>query len=84
MFVLTSSTKTSRSELPNFQIGKDDYLTSDPNHMYMNPLTGQMEQINLLKGTGSEVHAFDLMGSNKLKNHFSLDYALRYQALTVG
>lgn len=72
------------SELPNFQIGKDDYLTSDPNHMYMSPLTGQMEQINLLKGTGSEVHAFDLMGNNKLKNHFSLDYALRYQHSQSG
>ena len=72
------------SELSNFEIGKGDYLTSNVNHIYMNPLTGQMENINLMSGTGSRVHAFDLMGNNKLKQNIFLDYAIRYQHVEAG
>lgn len=70
--------------LDNFEIGKKSYATGDINHIYKNPLNGQMESINLMKGTGSTVHSFDILGNNILHKNLTIDYSLRYQRSESG
>ena len=72
------------TELDNFEIGLNSYATSSSSHIYKNPLTGKMERVDFMRNTGSTVHAFDIVGNNKLGNALTLDYALRYQHAESG
>jgi len=72
------------TQLDNFEIGRNSYATGTDNHMYKNPLTGEMESVSYMKDTGSEVHAFDILGNNKLGKGLTLDYTLRYQHAETG
>ena len=54
------------------------------NEPVINVLTGEREMLNMLDDTGSETHAIDILGKNKLGNGLNLDYVVRYNHTMAG
>lgn len=70
--------------LPGMSIGKEAYLSQTGNVNVINVLTGEREMLNMLDDTGSETHAIDILGKNKLGNGLNLDYVVRYNHTMAG
>jgi hypothetical protein len=67
-------------ELDNIRMGKDSYVLNTGRVRFLDALSGNYYYADL--GTddlASEAHAFYIVGDNKLKNNWTLDYTLNYR-----
>lgn len=70
--------------LPYFDIQHGNYLGNSGVFHFVNPLTGQDEDVDLMDDTGSRTHSVDFFGNHRFKNGMKFDYSLRYLNSKAG
>lgn len=70
--------------LPGMKIGQEAYIMRESKVHIIDPFTGNKELIDILDDTGSETHAIEIFGKNKLPNSYTIDYILRYNHANAG
>lgn len=70
--------------LPNFDIQHGNYLGNSGVFHFKNPLTGQYEDVDLMKDTKSRTHSVDIFGNHRLRNGVNFDYSVRFLTSKAG
>ena len=72
------------TELDGFKIGRNSYLEQSGKMWMLNASTGKMVERDITDDYATESNTIDVIGKNKFKNNYELNYTLRLHQANSG